>query len=147
MTAPIPRRSFLAQAAVLGAGVTIVPRHVLGGRGYTAPSDRLNILMVGGGGMAASNAFALVQGGQRIVAIADVDQAYADRGAAGRARPDPRTGVVNPDGPKMVAQYAAARRYADFRRMLERERGADAVYVGGAAATTADVALSAQTHR
>ena len=129
MTAPVSRRSFLAQAAAIGAGVTIVPRHVLGGPGYTAPSDTLNILMVGGGGMAASNAFALVTGGQRIVGIADVDQAYADRAARSRANPDPRTGQVNPAGAQMVAQYAAAHRYADFRRMLERERGADAVVV------------------
>ena len=125
----ISRRSFLAQAAAISAGVTIVPRRVLGGRGYTAPSDTLNILMVGGGGMAASNAFALVQGGQRIVAIADVDQAYATQAAQRRAQPDPRTGQPNPDGAKMVAQYAAAARYADFRRMIERERGADAVVV------------------
>ncbi len=129
MTAPLSRRSFLAHTAAIGAGVTIVPRHVLGGRGYTAPSDQLNLLMVGGGGMAASNAFAFVAGGQRIAAIADVDHAYADRSVAGRAVPDPRTGVVNPDGPRLVAQYAAATRYADFRRMLERERNADAVVV------------------
>ncbi|GJG86355.1 hypothetical protein tb265_15360 [Gemmatimonadetes bacterium T265] len=129
MTAPTTRRTFLSQAAAFGAGVMIVPRHVLGGPGYVAPSDQLNILMVGGGGMAASNAFALVQGGQRIVAIADVDQAYADRAARARATPDPRTGVANPDGARMVAQYAAATRYADFRRMLERERKADAVVV------------------
>ncbi len=129
MTAPTSRRTFLAQAAVLGAGVTIVPRHVLGGRGHTAPSDTLNILMVGGGGMAASNAYALIQGGQRIVGIADIDQAYATRAAASRAAVDPRTGVANPDGARMVAQYAAAARYDDFRRMLEKERGADAVVV------------------
>ena len=125
----LSRRQFVATAAAFGAGVMIVPRHVLGGRGYLAPSDRLNILMVGGGGMASSNAFALVTGGQRIAAIADVDQAYADRAAASRNNPDPRTGVVNPVGAQMVAQYAAATRYTDFRRMLERERHADAVVV------------------
>lgn len=129
MSTPVSRRSFLAQTAVFGAGVMIVPRHVLGGPGYTAPSDQLNILMVGGGGMAASNAFALITGGQRIVAIADVDHAYADRAAASRAAPDARTGVVNPDGTRMVAQYAAAKRYTDFRQMLEREQKADAVVV------------------
>ncbi len=125
----VSRRQFVTTAAAFGAGIMIVPRHVLGGRGHVAPSDQLNVLMVGGGGMASSNAFALVAGGQRIVAIADVDQAYADRSAAGRAQPDPRTGVANPDGARLVAQYAAARRYTDFRQMLEREKNADAVVV------------------
>lgn len=129
MTTPLSRRTFLAQTAALGAGVMIVPRHVLGGRGYTAPSDRLNIAMIGGGGMAASNAFALIAGGQRIAAIADIDQANADRAAAGRAAPNPRTGERDPMGGQMVAQYAAATRYSDFRRMLEAERGVDGVVI------------------
>ncbi len=129
MTAPLSRRAFVANAAALGAGVMIVPRHVLGGPGYTAPSDQLAVAMIGGGGMGGANAYALVKGGQRIVAIADVDHAHADRGAANRANPDPRTGERDPDGVRMVEQYAKAARYADFRRMLERERGIEAVVV------------------
>ena len=35
----MPRRTFLASAATVTAGLTIVPRHVLGGPGYTAPSE------------------------------------------------------------------------------------------------------------
>jgi hypothetical protein len=52
-----PRRSFLASAAALTAGFTIVPRHVLGGQGpdKPAPSDKLNIAAVGIGGMGKSN--------------------------------------------------------------------------------------------
>jgi len=107
----------------------IAPRHVLGGPGFTAPSDQLAIGMIGAGGMGASNAFALVKGGQRIAAIADVDPARVQRGAADRTRPDGRTGQVDPAGPQMVEQYAKAARYTDFRRMLERERGLDAVVV------------------
>lgn len=60
----LSRRAFISGAATIGLGVTIVPRHVLGGAGYTAPSDRLNIAMIGGGGMGASNAVALVHGGR-----------------------------------------------------------------------------------
>ena len=50
---PLPRRTFLASAAALTAGFTIVPRHVLGGQGpdKPAPSDKLNIAAVGVGGM------------------------------------------------------------------------------------------------
>jgi len=131
MTAPTPlsRRTFVAHAAALGAGVMIVPRHVLGGRGFVAPSDQVAIAMIGAGGMGAANAYALVKGGQRIVAIADVDHTRADQGAADRARPNPRTGEVDPDGTRMVEQYAKAAHYADFRRLLERERSVDAVVV------------------
>ena len=38
--AAVPRRSFLASAAAVTAGFTIVPRHVLGGQGTPAPSMR-----------------------------------------------------------------------------------------------------------
>ena len=54
-TAPIPRRTFLASAATITAGFTIVPRHVLGRQGSPAPSDKLNIAAVGVGGMGGSN--------------------------------------------------------------------------------------------
>jgi hypothetical protein len=85
--------------------------------------------MIGAGGMGAANAYALVKGGQRVAAIADVDLARADAGAADRAKPNARTGEVDADGTRMVEQYAKAARYADFRRMLEREKGLDAVVV------------------
>jgi len=42
------RREFLATAAA-GLALTIVPRHVLGGPGYTAPSDKLTLAYIGCG--------------------------------------------------------------------------------------------------
>jgi hypothetical protein len=42
------RRIFLSTTAA-AAGFTIVPRHVLGGIGYIAPSDKLNVACVGTG--------------------------------------------------------------------------------------------------
>jgi hypothetical protein len=59
------------------AGVTIVPRHVLGGTGYQAPSDTFNVAGVGVGGMGRSNLTALAS--QNIVALCDVDFGYVDR--------------------------------------------------------------------
>ena len=50
----VARRTFLAGAAAT-AGFTIVPRHVLGGQGTPAPSEKLNIAGVGVGGMGKSN--------------------------------------------------------------------------------------------
>ena len=46
----VSRREFIAKSAVAAAGIMIVPRFVLGGKGYTAPSDQLVIAGVGVGG-------------------------------------------------------------------------------------------------
>src|SRR5947209_7130819 len=45
----LSRRKFLAQSAAVAAGLTIVPRRVLGGVGYVPPSDKVNIAFVGVG--------------------------------------------------------------------------------------------------
>ena len=65
------RRKFISRTATVAAGISIVPRHVLGGVGYTAPSDALNIAGIGVGGMGAANLGNIT--GQNIVALADVD--------------------------------------------------------------------------
>ena len=70
----ISRRTFLT-TTVAGAGLTIVPRHVLG-RGFQAPSDTVNVATVGFGGMGGSNTRRLMS--QNIVAICDVDDALVD---------------------------------------------------------------------
>jgi predicted dehydrogenase len=124
----ISRRTFVANAATIGLGVTIVPRYVLGGPGYVAPSDQLNIAMIGGGGMGATNAAALVKGGQRIVAIADIDHAFVAKTVADRTK-DRRTGKPNEEYLKLQAEYGKAKRYDDFRRLLEREKGIDGVVI------------------
>jgi len=77
MTSVPSRRKFLETAAITAAGVTIVPRHVLGGVGYQAPSDTFNVAGVGVGGMGRSNLTAL--GSQNIVALCDVDFGYVDK--------------------------------------------------------------------
>jgi len=45
------RRNFLKNAAASLAAFSIVPRHVLGGAGYTPPSDQLTKGIIGVGGM------------------------------------------------------------------------------------------------
>ena len=57
----IPRRKFVANVAATTAAVTIVPRHVLG-RGFTPPSDTLNIAGIGIGGMGKINMLNLALG-------------------------------------------------------------------------------------
>lgn len=41
------RRNFIKKTGMIGTGVFIVPRHVLGGQGYTAPSDQLALAAIG----------------------------------------------------------------------------------------------------
>ena len=57
----ITRRKFVAGTAGVTLGAMIVPRHVLGGVGWQAPSDTLNIAIVGCGGQGAADATELVQ--------------------------------------------------------------------------------------
>src|SRR5260221_6791581 len=71
----ISRRKFVADAGLAGAGLAIVPRHVLG-NGFAAPSDRLNVAVVGVGGQGRANMINLAS--QNIVAMCDVDWNYAD---------------------------------------------------------------------
>src|SRR5438477_11536360 len=71
------RRKFLTEVAAGGAACAIVPRHVLG-RGFTRPSDTLNIAGVGVGGMGRNNLINLSS--QNIVALCDVDWGYANKG-------------------------------------------------------------------
>src|SRR5690348_10440170 len=45
----VSRREFLGKTAAAAAGLTIVPRRVLGGPGYVPPSDKVNIAFIGVG--------------------------------------------------------------------------------------------------
>lgn len=95
------RRTFIRQAAVAGAGFVIVPRHVLG-RGYVAPSDKLNIAGIGAGGKGESDLAEFAKSPNvNIVALCDVD----DRAAA-----------------KSRERFPKANYYKDFRKMLQAEK-------------------------
>jgi predicted dehydrogenase len=150
----VSRRHFIETAALTGAGLTIVPRHVLG-RGYTPPSDLLNIAAVGVGGMGRNNMRAV--GSQNIVAVCDVDWDFAGRSldrfkqdlenrrnpqAGGRGRggqaqqgpaqpnPDPvRRGEPIEVLERVVEQLPKAKRYTDYREMLSQQKDIDAVII------------------
>jgi hypothetical protein len=119
----ISRRKFLSGAAMAAAGVTIVPRHVLGGVGYTAPSDKLNIAGIGVGGMGFSNLKKMES--ENIVALCDVDWGYSQR----------------------VADYfPKAKTYWDWRKMYdEMGDSIDAVVIATADHTHAITAAHAMT--
>src|SRR4051794_34045838 len=88
----ISRRSFLGTVGTMAGGAaafTIVPRYVLGGPGYVAPSDRVNVAIVGAGGQGMSNARALVAGGQNIAVLCDIDYGFVDKQLENQTRPRP----------------------------------------------------------
>lgn len=116
----ISRKQFLGQTAAAAAGIMIVPRHVLGGPGYRAPSDQVNIGLIGAGGRGMSVVSGPINAGHNLVAIADIDFKYVNERA--EARRTNNDGSANPDGIKLHEAYENAARYADFRVMLEEER-------------------------
>ena len=71
------RRRFMGTAAGATAGIMIVPRHVLGGTGFQAPSDTVNVAIVGyKHGMGTSNLLNVVKS-DNIVALCDCDESDA----------------------------------------------------------------------
>ncbi|MFN0119658.1 MAG: Gfo/Idh/MocA family protein, partial [Blastocatellia bacterium] len=88
----LSRRDFVAGTTGASVGAMIVPRHVLGGVGYTAPSDTVNFALIGCGGQGKTDAGELVSGGQNLVAMCDVDYGYVDREIERTTRPRPNRG-------------------------------------------------------
>jgi predicted dehydrogenase len=131
----ISRRSFLGTVGTAAGGAmafTIVPRHVLGGPGYVAPSDKVNVAIVGAGGQGMSNARALVAGGQNVAVLCDIDFGFVDKQIANQTRPRPNApanAAQSDVGPTLAEQYRSAKRYADVRVMLQKEKGLDGVVI------------------
>jgi myo-inositol 2-dehydrogenase/D-chiro-inositol 1-dehydrogenase len=67
------RRTFLKNSLGAVAAFTIIPRHVLGGKGFIPPSDQLTKAVVGVGGMGRGH---FGYAGTRVVAICDVDKKH-----------------------------------------------------------------------
>ncbi len=104
----------------------IVPRRVLG-RGQRAPSDTVNIAVVGFGSMGSQNAQVLAQS-DHIGVVCDVDLAYSER-CVEKLLTDAQ-GQARPEGVKLKEQFSKAKRYTDFREMLAKEKGVDGVRGG-----------------
>src|SRR6476619_8586562 len=116
----ITRREFVTDAGKLGLGAAIagqfpmiVPRHVLGGKGYTAPSALLNVGIVGVGGQGSGNARSVAS--ENLVAFCDVDPAFMERNVMGGDRPGQ---TPNPQTVAFRDKFQKATKYVDFREML-----------------------------
>lgn len=107
----VGRRDFIKTAAAASVFM-IVPRHVLGGPAYVAPSDKVNIAAVGVSGKGRTDIREVAH--ENIYALCDIDDS------------------------KMAATLAEdwtapfrdkARRYRDYREMLDNEPEIDAVLI------------------
>jgi predicted dehydrogenase len=100
------RRQFLKQTALSGLGFWVLGGTSGEAAGQPSPNEKLNIAGIGVGGQGAGD----IRGvsGQNIVALCDVD--------------DKRAG-------KTFESFPKAKRYRDFRKMLEEQKDIDAVVV------------------
>ena len=104
------RRDFIRNASLAMGGFYILPRNVLGGKGFTAPSDKLQIAGIGAGGKGEGDLFSFYQSGKADIAfLCDVDD---------------RQSVTS------RKRYPNAKYYKDYREMLDKEhKHIDAVSV------------------
>lgn len=120
----LSRRKFIRNAGLSAAAFTILPRFVLGGKGYIPPSDTVYIAGIGVGGKGESDLTGFAANPKaRIAFLCDVD----DRMAVNSKKNFPK------------AKY-----YKDFRVMLDKEdKGIDAVSVSTPDHTHAVAAMAA----
>jgi predicted dehydrogenase len=104
----LSRREFV-EAAAAAAAFTFIPRRVLGGAGQPSANNRLNIAGIGVGGQGAGDINQCSQDGANIVALCDVDDERAK---------------------DTFRKFPNARKYKDFRQMLDKEgKNIDAVVI------------------
>src|SRR3981081_463213 len=122
----VTRRKFVADAGKFGLGVMIVPRRVLGGVGYQAPSDTTNTARFAFGGMGAENALELAKT-ENLVAFADVDFGYSESKVADRLKTGDKKD--RPEGITLKQKFDKAARYSDFREMLDKQKDIDGIVI------------------
>ena len=97
----LSRRQFIRTTGIVGGAFIILPRHVLG-RGFVAPSDKLNIAGIGAGGKGGGDLLEFAKSPNvNIVSLCDVDDRQAE---------------------KSRKTFEKATYYKDFREMLSKEK-------------------------
>ena len=118
----LSRRSFLATTATVTSFMAL-PAHVLGLDGAASPNSKLNIAGIGIGGQGGNDIDEVST--ENIVALCDVDTDHAAH---------------------TFKKYPNAKRYTDFREMLDKDKSIDAVVVGTPDHLHAIVSVTALKH-
>jgi hypothetical protein len=153
----ISRRKFVQLAASSAIGFTILPRHVIGGKGFISPSDKITLGYIGIGTQGIRELLPLLANTQfQVVAVCDPNKeavGYKDWGKDW-LRNEIRTAIKNPDwvsggdntipggrdnGKSIVdtfyanvhpeLNYKGCAAYADARELLDKEKDLNAVKI------------------
>ena len=127
--AGLSRRQFLGRTATAVAAFSVVPRHVLGGAKFVAPSEKVNIAIIGCGGQGRTNVRTLFNlPDAQVIAVADPIEAenldaFYYKGNGGRL---PVKAEIEKHYGDKTPNFKVAD-YEDVRRMLENEKALDAI--------------------
>ena len=166
----LSRRQFMQAGGAAISTIAIVPRHVLGGTGYVAPSEKITLACIGFGTQAIREIGGILASPHiQVVAVCDVEKDgvnYLEWGK-GDLRNEVRELLQNPAwregidyppggrdvGKEIVETYYATQRgqeqfkgcatYVDFRELLEKEKDVTAVKVMTPDHTHAPIAIAA----
>lgn len=114
------RRKFITTATTAMGGFIILPSHVISGLGHKAPSDKLNIAIIGSGNRGAANMAGVST--ENIVILCDVNEQAIEKAAE---------------------KYPKARKVKDFRRIFDKPQDFDAIVVSTCEHTHAFAVLPA----
>ena len=153
----ISRRKFVGMAATSAAAFTILPRHVLGGKGYIAPSDKITMGYIGTGTQGIRELLPMLEiPAIQVIAVCDPSKearGYKDWSKEGLKneirktikKPDWEPGGDNTipggrDNGKSIVdtyyanvhpelKYKGCNAYADVRELLDKEKDLNAVKI------------------
>jgi hypothetical protein len=153
----INRRKFVEMTAASAIAFTILPRHVLGGRNYIAPSDKITLAYIGVGTQGIRELLPMLAVPQiQVVSVCDPNKearGYRDWGAdylKGEIRKAIQKPDWTPGGDNIIAggrengkaivdawyanvqkqpNYKACTAYEDVRELFEKEKDIDAVKI------------------
>lgn len=125
----LSRRSFIGKVSAATAAFTIIPRHVLGGNGYTSPSDMVNVAGIGVGAQGGNDIRGISSPTQTAPAQAQT-QKQASRAPIKLANIYALCDVDSKKAGPLFKGYPEAKIYTDWREMLEKEKSIDAVVIG-----------------
>jgi predicted dehydrogenase len=131
-TDKISRRGFLTGTIGSTLGITILPRYVLGGTGFTPPSEKLNVAIIGAGNQGTNDMRAILECSEvQVMTICDVAEITKSPWMEKATGRNPAIRIVEEhySRSQQTRDYGRCAEYADFRKMFEKQKNIDAVLI------------------